>query len=87
MHIDIDLARIAVEEQNQRRVPPWRQIIHIGRAHRANQQFVADRPPVDEQILRLSIGFVPGRQTGITFEPEIFPHGLDGQRVGAEVFA
>ena len=87
MHIDIDLARIAVKKQNECRMPPLRHIIHIGRAHRANQQLVADRPPVDEEILRLRIGFVPGRQASIAFKPEAFPRGFDAQRIGAELFA
>ena len=68
-------------------MPPLRQIIHIGRAHRANQQLVADRPPVDEEILRLRIGFVPGRQASIAFEPETFPRGFDQQRIGTKFFA
>ena len=45
-----------VHEQRQHRMPVARQIIGIGRAHRAQQEFVAHRPAVDEQILAERIG-------------------------------
>ena len=87
MHIDIDLARFAVEKQNKCRMPPLRHIIHVSRAHRANEQLVADRPPVDKEILRLRIGFVPGRQASIAFKAKAFPRRFDRKRIGAEFLA
>ena len=87
MDIDIDLARIAIEKQDKGWMPPLRHIIHVSRAHRANEQFVADGPPVDEEILRLRIGFVPCRQAGVTFEAKAFPRGFDAERIGPELLA
>ena len=48
MHVDVDLARIAVEEEDRDAVPLARQIIEIGAAQRAGDQFVAHRAAVDE---------------------------------------
>ena len=87
MHIDIDLARIAPNKQDECRMAALRQIIHVGRAHGAGQKLVADRPPVDEEILRLRIRLVPGRKPGIAFERDPFPCRVDAERIGAKLLA
>ena len=51
MHIGIDALRIERHEQRHHRMAVARQIIGIGRAHRAENKLVAHRPAVDEQIL------------------------------------
>ena len=51
MDIDVDLVGRAVEKQRDDRVAVARQHILIGAAHRADQQPVAHRPAVDDEIL------------------------------------
>ena len=87
MHVDVDLARVERDEQRQQRMAVARQIVGVGRAHRAEQKFVAHRPAVDEQILRQRIGARQRRQTGEAFEAYALALGLDGNGVGAEVGA
>ena len=66
--VDIDEVRVAAEKQDERRVPAGRQIVQIGAAHRAVKELVADRPAVDEEILRARVGAVEGRQAGEAVE-------------------
>ena len=87
VHIDVDLMRIAGDEQRQRRMAAGGQKIHVSRPHRAEQQFVAHGAPVDEEILRRGAGAVPGRQAGEARKPEALPRRLDGERIGAEILA
>ena len=62
MHVDVDLARIERDEQRHDRMPVARQVVGIGAAHHADQELVAHRPAVDEQILPERIGAGVGRQ-------------------------
>lgn len=87
MDIDVDLVGITAQKERERGVAALRQIIHIGRADRAEQQLVADRPAIDEKILRRGIGAVPGRQPGKSIEIDAFARGRDLQRIGAKFLA
>ena len=60
--VDVDLVRRPVEEQRDDRVAVVRQQIVVGAAHRADQQLVAHRPAVDDQILVARQTAVQGRQ-------------------------
>ena len=60
MHVDIDVGGIDVEEQRHHRMAVARQQVLVGAAHRAEQQAVAHRPAVDEQVLPLRAGAVEG---------------------------
>ena len=64
MDVDIDLPGLAFHKQHEAGVPVSGEIIHISAAHRAMQQFVPHRTPVDEQELRLRVGTVEGWQSG-----------------------
>ena len=64
-----------------------RQIIGIGPAHRAEQQLVAHRAAVDEQILPERIGAREGRQAGKALDAHALALGLDRDRIGAEIRA
>ncbi len=85
MHVDVDLARIERDEQRQQRMAVARQIVGIGRAHRADQQLVAHRPAVDEQILPERIGARQRRQAGKAGHAHAFALGVDGDGIGAEI--
>ena len=75
------------DEQRDQRVAVARQIIGIGRAHRADQELVAHRPAVDEQILAERIGPRQRRQRGKALDRDAVAFGRDLDRVGAEVGA
>ncbi len=65
-----------------------RQIIGIGAAHRAEQQLVAHRPAVDEEILAERIGAREGRQRGEALDAaRPRARRASSDRVGAEVGA
>jgi hypothetical protein len=64
-----------------------RQIIGVSRAHRADEQLVAHRPAVDEEILTECIGARERRQRGKTCDGHAFAFRLDLHRIGAEVGA
>ena len=52
MHVHVDLARRDRDEQRDDRIAVARQIVRVGAAHRAEQQLVAHRAAVDEEVLR-----------------------------------
>ena len=87
MHVDVDLARIERDEQRDDRVAVARQIIGIGRAHRAEQELVAHRAAVDEQILAERIGAAQRRQRGKALDHEPLAAAQDLDRIGAELGA
>ena len=51
MDVDVDLFGRPVEKQRDDRMAVARQHILIGAAHRADQQLVAHRPAIDDEIL------------------------------------
>ena len=51
MNIDVDLGGWPVEKQCHDRVAVARQHVLIGPAHRADEQFIAHRPAVDDEVL------------------------------------
>ena len=62
--IDVHLQRRDVEEQGDDRMAIARQHVGIGAAQRADQQPVADRAAIDEQILMIAHAAIVGRQRG-----------------------
>jgi hypothetical protein len=62
MNIDVDLGGRPVEKQCHDRVAIPRQHVLIGPAHRADEQSVAHRPAVDDEILIARQSTVQGRQ-------------------------
>ena len=64
-----------------------RQVIGVSRAHRAEQQLVAHRAAVDEQILPERIGARQRRQAGEAGDAHALALGFDGKRIGAEILA
>ena len=80
MHVHVDLARIERDEQRHHRMAVARQIVGVGGAHRADQQLVAHRPVVDEQILPERIGAGVGRQGGKAFDGQALAPGARPRR-------
>ena len=80
MHIGVDLARIERHEQRHHRMAVARQIVGIGRAHRAENQLVAHRAAIDEQILPERVGPRQRRRGGKAFDHDAVALGahLDG---------
>ena len=72
VHVGVDLLRIERHEQRHYRMAVARQVIGIGGAHRAQDQFIAHRPAVDEQILPERIGPRQRRRGGETFDHDAF---------------
>ena len=70
VHVDVDLARIERDEQRHDRMAVARQVVGIGGAHHADQELVAHRPAVDEEILAERIGARERRQRGEAFDRE-----------------
>src|SRR4029077_6958107 len=64
-----------------------RQIIGVGRAHSPDQELVANRPVVDEEILAERIGARERRQRGKTFDPDLFALSRYLTRMGAKIGA
>ncbi len=85
MHVDVDLARIERDEQRDDRMAVARQVVGVGGAHHADQQLVAHRAAIDEEILAKRIGAGQRRQRGKARDAQAFApaHHLDG--VGLEL--
>ncbi len=87
MHVDVDLARIERDEQRNDRMAVARQIIGIGGAHHADQELVADRAAIDEEILAERIGARERGQRGEALDREARVAAPHLDRIGAELAA
>ena len=85
VHIDVDFVRGKRDEQRHDRVPVARQIVRIGAAHHADEQPVAHRAAVDEEILAERVGARQRRQRGKAFDHDAVPLVAHLDRVGAEI--
>jgi hypothetical protein len=73
MDVDVDLVRVEVEEQHDGRMAVARHGVGIGAADGAEQQAVADRPAVDEEVLARRRRLAEGRQAGEAEEADASP--------------
>ena len=87
VHVDVDFGRRKLDKQRHERMAIARQIIGIGRTHGTDEQLVAYRPSVDEQILAERIGARKRRQRCIAFDPDALAFGGYLDRVGAKIRA
>ena len=87
MHIGVDLLRIERDEQRHHRMAVARQIVGIGRAHRAEDQLVAHRAAVDEQILPERVGAGQRRRGGKAFDHDAVALGAHFDGAGAKIRA
>ena len=87
MNIDVDLARIGIDEQCDDRMPVARHQIGIGTAQRADQQAILHRSAIDDKELMRGGGAIIGRHAGKAREPEALPLGRDLDRIGTEIRA
>ena len=85
--VDVDFARVALEEKDGDRVPVGGQEIEISRAQRAGERLVAHRPPIDEQELLGSVRPAEGRQADAAGEPHAIPARVERDRVRGKVVA
>ncbi len=84
VHVDVDLARRQRHEQRHDRMAVARQIVGIGAADDADQELVAHRAAVDEQILPERVGAAVRRQPGVAFDHDAVALGAHLDGVGAE---
>ena len=87
MDVDVDLARIAVDEQRHHRVAVGRQKVHIRCAERAGERLVAHRPAVDEDELLERVRAAEGREPDAASEADAFARRLERQGIDGEVIA
>ena len=87
MHVDVDQLRVAGEEEHRRRVAVAGEQVGVGRAQRAEQQLVAHRAAVDEEVLRHRRAAREGRQRREAAEAQALALGVDEKGVGDEVGA
>ena len=87
MHVDVDLARVELDEQSEDRLAVARQIVRISRAHGPEEELVAHRPSVDEQVLPERVGATERRQCRIALEREAVPAAGNRDGVGGEIGA
>ena len=87
MHIGIDLRRRQRHEQRHHRMAVARQIVGIGGAHRAEDELVAHRAAVDEQILAERIGAGQRWRGRKTLDDDAFALGTDFDRGRAKIRA
>ena len=87
MHVHVDrLGRHLQEQRHQRMAVPCEKVL-IGAAQGAEQQAVAHRPSVHEEVLGLGVAPVQGGQANVAGEPQALAFRIDGQRVGGELAA
>ena len=63
VHVDVDHARIDLEEQHEGRVATVEQHVAVGLAHGMGDQLVAHHAAVDIEILQVGLAAREGRQT------------------------
>ena len=87
VHVDVDGVGRKLEEQRHHGVAVARQEIGIGPAQGAVDQLVAHRAAIDEQVLRLGVAPIEGRQPGVAGEAHALALGVDRQGVVGEAVA
>ena len=87
MHIGVDLGAIERHEQRHDGMTVARQIVGIGRAHRADNELVAHRPAVDEQILPERVGARQRGRGGKTFDHDALALGPHFDGAAAKIRA
>ena len=85
MNIDVDLLRWPIDEQRDHRVAVAGEHILVGAADRTDQQLVAHRPPIDDEILVARRGAVERRQSNQPGQPKAAPLGVDLDRILGEI--
>ncbi len=85
MDVDVDLLGWPIDEQRDHRVAVAGEHILVGAADRTDQQLVAHRPPVDDEILVARRGAVERRQPDQPGQPKPAPLGIDLDRILGEV--
>ena len=83
--VDVDVLRRPVDKQRDHRVAVAGEHILVGAADRPDQQLVAHRPPVDDEILVARRGAVEGRQPDQPGQAKAAPLGIDLDRILGEV--
>ena len=85
MDVDVHFLRVDFQEQRQHGVAVAGQEIGVGSAHGADQQLVADRAAVDEQVLVAGGRAVERRQADMAGQADLGALGQDGDRVVGEL--
>src|SRR5450432_3440917 len=73
MDVDVDVAGVAFNEECDDGVAVAREIVEIGGAQGAGEQFVAHGAAVDVEILRRRVALAEGRKSGKAAEANPLP--------------
>ena len=84
MHVGVDLARIERDEKRQHGMTIARQVVGIGRTYGAENELVAHRAAIDEEILPERVGLRERRRCGIAGDHDALALGMDLDGVAAE---
>jgi hypothetical protein len=84
VHVHVHPFRWAVDEQRRRRVPVAAEHVHVGGAQRTDEELVAHRAPVDEEVLRDGGPPRIGRQRGVTGQADALALRVDGRALSAK---
>ena len=85
VHVHVHHHRVTVDEQRRRRVPVAGEHVGIGRPQGTDQQLVAHRAAVDEQVLRHRRPARIGRQGRQPAQVNPVAHRVDPERVVHEI--
>ena len=85
MHVDVDLARSAFDEEGDDRVPVGGQEIEVRPTQRARERLVAHGAAVDEEKLLARVRTAIGRQADPAQEPHALAARVDFERICGEV--
>ena len=84
VHVDVEPIRADVQKQRQHGVAVARQQILVGAAHSPQQQTIAHRAAVDEEVLGLGIAAVQRLHAGVAGQAHGFALGVHFQGVIGE---
>ena len=87
VHVDVDLARFAFDEEGDDRVPVGGQEIEVGPAQRAGERLVAHGAAVDEDELLARVRTAIGRQADPAQELDAVAARIEFERICGEVVA
>ena len=82
MHVDVHLTRIAIQEQQCKRIAAGRHQVVIGGRKCVQQHLVADQTAVDKQEDRIAIQLLNMRAGDQALQHESSDVGLSGSLVG-----
>ena len=85
--VDVDLARIAGDEERDHGVAVGRQEVQVGRAERARERLVLTARPLTNTNWMQRVRPAEGRKPDAAGEADAFPRCVEAKRIGGEFVA